>query len=359
MALTATQYSSMKLALRALLSGNRFAATPNLGESDLLGFWNQLGSEAATAASLPAAQDAAIDFVFRSRLCVGLAARVPDADWATFGTQLGTDAAGAAALPAAQYAQLKLQLRAILSAYSLAPGTVSEATLLGYLKSRTALNPLTIITSVTVRLWLRADLGVTILSGVSSWTDQAFGLAFTQGTASARPTLNAADSSLNNLATITGDGADDSLVGSLTIAASYYRSGIAKYNAFSVNDRLLDASGKAILLGQGSPLVILFENGLTTPNNAGFGSVGTWKRFAEQQSNAVTDRLLIGSTNATGVALGRTASTSGMTIFSGAGAFFSSAALRELVITDGIPTVPEQTALDAYYSASCGPSVLS
>jgi len=221
-------------------------------------------------------------------------------------------------------------------------------------------SPLTIISSVPVRLWLRADLGVTIATGVSSWVDQANSVAFTQATGGAQPTRNAADSSLNNQATISGDGVNDYLSGAPTIAASYWRCSVAKYNASAVNDRLLDSVGHCTLLGQGSPNVVLFEQGgSNTSANNGFGSTGTWKRVLEQQSNATTDRLKIGSVPATGTALGRTASSSTMTIFAGAAAFFANGAFAEIIITDGIPTPTEQTNIDTYLTNRYLASILT
>jgi len=52
-------------------------------------------------------------------------------------------------------------------------------------------------------LWLRADKGVTIATGVSSWADQSGnGNTATQATGSAQPTRNASDASYNNQATL-------------------------------------------------------------------------------------------------------------------------------------------------------------
>lgn len=137
MSLSATQYNTLKLTLRSLLSGNRFAATPNVGEADLLGFWNQLVTDSGAGVALSAPLDQSIDYVFRARLC-GAVGRLPDADWASFFTTLTTDATATASLPVGQYTEAKKQLRAVLSAYSLSPGTMSEATLLGYMATRTS-----------------------------------------------------------------------------------------------------------------------------------------------------------------------------------------------------------------------------
>lgn len=54
-----------------------------------------------------------------------------------------------------------------------------------------------------LKLWLRADLGTTIATGVSVWADQSGnGNNVTQGTGSKQPTLNATDAAYNNKSTL-------------------------------------------------------------------------------------------------------------------------------------------------------------
>lgn len=229
----------------------------------------------------------------------------------------------------------------------------------------TAATPLTIITSVPVRLWLRADLSVTIATGVSNWVDQSSNAyAFAQATGGAQPTRNAADATLNNQATITGDGTDDALVnaGTGTVGASYWRCSVLKVNTWTLNKWVMASalgSGCGLLLAGSSPNVYLGQNG-TFVTNAG-PTVGTWKRYAEQQSNATTDRLQIGSVVATGSALGRTAATNGLTLFAqaGSGGAYSAATFAEIIQTDGIPTPTEQTNIDTYLSTRYLASLLT
>lgn len=64
--------------------------------------------------------------------------------------------------------------------------------------------------------WVRADLGVTIGTGVSAWADQS-GTGDTnknlvQGTGANQPTFNASDAGYNNKPTLTFDGTNDVLV---------------------------------------------------------------------------------------------------------------------------------------------------
>jgi hypothetical protein len=52
-------------------------------------------------------------------------------------------------------------------------------------------------------LWLRADKGTTIGTGIATWADQSGqGNNATQGTGSAQPTLNVSDASYNNQSTV-------------------------------------------------------------------------------------------------------------------------------------------------------------
>jgi hypothetical protein len=214
MALSALQYSLLKLSLRAFSSANRYTV-PNLSEADLNSFWNQLAAEAtASGVALSAPVDAAIDRTFRAMVATGNDfLRFPDADWATFFTQLTTDAAGAATLPAAQYAAVKLQLRATLSAYNVSPFTVSDAALLGYLQPRVGssfagdFGALFTGYGLTVNGYFRSDLGVsgTAGTGKSTWANQlGSGSNITTGV-SATNGIGSVGAGLNSKASIVTD----------------------------------------------------------------------------------------------------------------------------------------------------------
>jgi hypothetical protein len=176
----------------------------------------------------------------------------------------------------------------------------------------------------------------------------------------------AVDATLNNQATIAGDGVDDALVnaaGANLVGASYWRCSVIKINTWTTNRRLIETAGGAgrgMLMAGSSPQVNLFENGVSAVNATG-AVVGSWKRFMEQQSNATTDRLKIGSVDATGSALGRTAASTGLTLFAsaGGGSGFSACAMAEIIETDGIPTPTEQTNIDNYLSARYLASLLT
>lgn len=65
-------------------------------------------------------------------------------------------------------------------------------------------------------LWLRADLGITIGTGVSAWADQSgsgdANKNVAQATGAAQPTYTATDATFNGKSTLTLDGTDDQLL---------------------------------------------------------------------------------------------------------------------------------------------------
>jgi hypothetical protein len=186
------------------------------------------------------------------------------------------------------------------------------------------------------------------------------GSVFVQATGGKQPTINASDATLNNRSTVSGDGISKEMFSvGVTIAASFSLYAVIKYSAFAVNDRMVDNGGRCTLLGQGAPSVVLFENGLNTPINNGFGGAGAWKRVIMQEQNTAADRLVIGSATATGVALGRTASTGGLALFGSGGGFFANASLAELILTDGPMSAGEYANMDIYASSRYLASILT
>lgn len=72
--------------------------------------------------------------------------------------------------------------------------------------------PLSIL-GASVLQWVRADLGVTLDTGVSVWADQSGkGRNYVQATAGAQPAYSGSDATLNGQASMTFDGTDDKLV---------------------------------------------------------------------------------------------------------------------------------------------------
>ena len=220
--------------------------------------------------------------------------------------------------------------------------------------------PLTIITSVPVYNWLRADLGVTIGTGVSAWADQsANAQSYTQGTGANQPTRNASDATLGNQATITGDGVNDQLNNAAAVVpASFWLCLVVKQISWTINCRIcesLSGTSKAnIYQGSGTPGLQFREDALQTTANNG-ATIGAWKRVTAQESNATTDGILIGSTFVGGSALGRTATSNQYTLFGAwAGSLTANVAIAEMILTNGIPNSTEKTNIDAYLLARYG-----
>ena len=81
------------------------------------------------------------------------------------------------------------------------------------------------VTSAAIKLWLRADKGTTIATGVSAWADQSgtgdANKNATQATGSMQPTLTASDAAYNNQATLHFSAAAQQLLATGTWASSF------------------------------------------------------------------------------------------------------------------------------------------
>jgi hypothetical protein len=172
----------------------------------------------------------------------------------------------------------------------------------------TALDPLTIVTSVSKLFYQVADLGVTIATGVSQWDDQSgAGKHAVQATGTNQPVLNAA--ALNGKNTITFDGVNDVLVWStLDLPAP---SGTPVW--FFIVFRQLTWTINASVFGASTALMRLFmrtatptldgSDGTAGTNNAG-AAVNTFVRGELGFNNNTTDYIKLGSTSTTGVNMG-------------------------------------------------------
>jgi hypothetical protein len=229
-----------------------------------------------------------------------------------------------------------------------------------------ASDPTTIITSVPLTAWWRGDTVVQSGSLVSQWTDKKTSGTnhLLQATGSLQPIYTASDATLNNQPTLTGDGVDDIMnCAGITIGAAYWMCWVVKQVGWSSQARIVSTGGgigrNQIRQVGGSPQLYLDENPNSNGPNGG-APIGAWKRISQAQSNATTDFLKVGSVVVTGTALGRTTSGGSLTIFNqGSTGAPSNVALAEGIVTLGIPTVPEQTAIDAYLSARYLASLLT
>lgn len=75
--------------------------------------------------------------------------------------------------------------------------------------------------SLNPELWLRSDLGITIGTGVSQWADQSGnGNHATQATSGAQPAYSASDAQMGGFPSVSMDGTDDFLAGSIAFSST-------------------------------------------------------------------------------------------------------------------------------------------
>jgi hypothetical protein len=213
--------------------------------------------------------------------------------------------------------------------------------------------PLTILGSLA--WWVRADLGVTIGTGVSAWADQSGnGVNFIQGTGSAQPALLAAD--INGQPAIAGDGINDVLSAPWARVAPgtqpFFIWLICKQITWTSLDTTIGdytVTGFVELQRIASPGVEAYNSATTSGNNTG-GVIGSYFRHEMQFGATAADYLKIGSVTVTG-AMSNDAGGGTIQLFNRGDSFagrYSNAAIAEAFAYLGTPTAPQRAALDAY-----------
>lgn len=221
--------------------------------------------------------------------------------------------------------------------------------------------PLTIL-GANLLQWCRADLGVTIATGVSQWDDlSGNGRHYTQGTGSAQPAWGAT-SGPNGTPAITGDGVDDNLraldLDRPVPGTSPTWMWIVLKQVTWTNTRRIYSNGNSsstLCLVQTSP-----SPGLATYNAASSVTlpdlaVGVWGTVTTYFSNSPADYIQINDgTPATGVALGNNGPGTSFTLFSGNNTLYGNVSIAEFVVADVLPSADQLTSLAAYRLARYG-----
>jgi hypothetical protein len=204
--------------------------------------------------------------------------------------------------------------------------------------SGVATTPLTILGSAA--WWVRADLGITIGTGVSAWADQSGnGADFSQGTGSAQPTFSA--SAVNGQPSVIGDGVNDRLSATLARAApgtqSFYLWFLLRQVAWSVNRQVYN-DGAGVLHQSATTPRLRSNNAVNSTENAA-ATVGDFKFIEVYFSNSVADYVRIGATAVTGVNTGNSAGTGTVNLFgNNAGTVCSAVEICEAGCHLGTPT---------------------
>ncbi len=220
--------------------------------------------------------------------------------------------------------------------------------------------PLTIISSVSVLQWVRADLGVHLTSGnVDTLNDQSGNNRhFSQGTAANQPTYTASDATLNNQATFTCDGATRQIAStSFAQADPVWVWLIFKLVTWGANRRVWcanQASNTPTIFMTGSSPAIA-QNATSTVNSNSGAVLASWRRGEFLFSSSTGDYIKIGATLVTGASAGATTIASGVVL---GGAFSAgvtgNVAFAEYALCAGKPNAGELTALDAYVTSRYG-----
>lgn len=222
-----------------------------------------------------------------------------------------------------------------------------------------------LIKSVPVVVSLQADVGVDVSGGkVTAWRDQSGNANdFIQNTAADQPTYNA--TGLNGLPTMTFDGASDCLISSGPNLPAPGTTNVFYWVVFKqiawANDRPLlmgnIGSGMALYSHTSTPNFAIVNSATASSlNNA--ATLGAWVRAEAGFTNSTNDFVKIASTNVTGVNVGNNDPAAGMFMARNfAGTVFGNYEVAAAIVTLGLPTAAERSALSSLVTLRYGSSV--
>lgn len=209
------------------------------------------------------------------------------------------------------------------------------------------------------QLWVRADRGITIATGVSQWADQSgLGHHLLQGTAGFQPLVTAANAGFNNCATVDFDGVDDLLQGAWTLPQPAQIYIVGQWNtAFAATSTIVDGlTGDTGRLMRVAVATLRQRGGGGAPvNNDQVAQTPQVKHFYTLDFNGAssqmkTDGVLQGTTaNLGAVALG------GITLGSFGTPFdFASASIAEVIVYGRVLSAGEEARVNALLKARYG-----
>ncbi len=218
--------------------------------------------------------------------------------------------------------------------------------------------PLTILGNLA--WWIRADLGVTIATGVSAWNDQSGnGVNFTQGSGTKQPSFAA--SAINGQPAITGDGSNDSLNATFARVAPgtqpFYLWLVMKQVSWTTSDSIcgdFTVNGCILFQLSSSPNLGMFNASSVNANNG--NSIGSFSRIESQFTNSTSDYIKVGSTSVTGANAGNQAGGGTFQMFCRGddSTRFGNITIAEAFCFLGTPTSQNRIDLDAYCTSRYG-----
>lgn len=203
-------------------------------------------------------------------------------------------------------------------------------------------------------MWVRADAGITISTGVSTWADlSGNGRNLTQGTAGKQPAFSATGGP-GSMPCVTGDGVDDRLsTSSFTTAQPVQVFLVAKYNTvFAAQTTIMDGvSGDTMRLFR-TAAGQLGMKASTQVVASGFTETA-WHyhslRFNGASSTGAQDTVVKISGNAGAV------SSSGMTLFEYGGTTQNAnASVAEAVVYNLLLSATEESRISFYFKSRYG-----
>jgi hypothetical protein len=189
--------------------------------------------------------------------------------------------------------------------------------------------------------------------------DQVNSGSAAQATGSLQPAYTASDATLNNRATIRGDGVDDYLNDTaLNLPApgttNIWIHIVFKPRTWTSGDHIFGCNVTAYRFGQlaGATPQHYFSNGTISAQIS--PTLNTWQRGEIFLSNSTSDYLKIGATTVTGTNLGNTDPAAGFFLFARNVAGYADVDIARIIITQGKPTAGEisdlDTRLSSYYN---------
>lgn len=216
------------------------------------------------------------------------------------------------------------------------------------------------ITSVGKYFWLRADLGVTIATGVSLWADQ-YGLNnATRAASSGQPAHNASDPLFNNQASIQCDGIDDAMIFSTLDLPSPSTNPVWFWLVFRMHTWAASAAifggtaGGAMLVRQDTTAPRITMNAIATANANNGAPPGATVRGIFSFTNSTADRSRLGASNVTGQNAGNIDTPAGsfsIAARSTGTSNFANMSIAEIACLKGEPSPAELSQLEAYGAA--------
>jgi hypothetical protein len=218
-----------------------------------------------------------------------------------------------------------------------------------------AADPVAIIGSSSFFCFFSADLGITLVTGVSAWADQTGHAANgAQASGTAQPTHLASDPAFGGRGSVTGDGSNDRLVVAwdppLPGTTNLWMFAVFRQLSWTANDTPWSGGSTFIALTQlGSSPNLAGYNGNTGGNNAG-APIGTAVRSRQLFGNTIADYLRLGATHVTGIALGNL-NAAEFDLFSRTNAQFANCAIACFGVCNGEPTTAKMNQIDDWVTA--------